>query len=213
MTLINVSDDYRIRSSASFSTPVRALGMKINIDFEDIWNRGLNFVNDIENVNTNLTNKISLSIENRKKTIIDIIAGGSFQYTDARFSVEKSLNNRYTDISCFSELRYNPGKHFNLQFNTEITTYGSKSFGESVTIPLLSADASWYFMKNNRASFMLSGSDLLNRNTGIVRTSEFNYLREKRSNMLGRFFMLTFKYKLNKFADSGNNVDVRVKRR
>jgi hypothetical protein len=213
MSLINVPDDYKIRGTTAFSTPVRRLGIKINANIEETWNRALSYVNKTENINTNLSHKVSLSIENRKKTRLDIIAGGSFELTDAKFSIQKALNNRYVDFSYFTELRYNPDKHWNFQVTTEVTNYNSKSFKNAVTIPLIGAELSYYFLKNYRGSFTLQGTDLLNRNTGIERTSEFNYLRERRSNMLGRFFMLSFKYKLNKFGETPGGIDVRVNKR
>ena len=175
--------------------------LRFNANIEETWNRALSYVNKIENINTNFSHKVSLSIENRKKTKVDIIAGGSFELTDAKFSIQKSLNNRYIDFSYFTEMRYNPDKHWNFQVTTEVTNYNSKSFKNAVTIPLIGAEISYYFLRNYRGAFTLQGTDLLNRNTGIERTSEFNYLREQRSNMLGRFFMLSFKYKLNKFGE------------
>ena len=213
MSLVNVPDDYRIKSSVAFSTPVRSLGIKVNANIEESWNRGLNFINELRNINTNFNHKLSLSIENRKKTRFDIIAGGAIERTDASFSIQKSLNDSYLDFSYFTELQYNPGKHLNFQFTAEVSNYSSRSFQRSLVIPLMGAEVSYYFLKNNRGTFTLQGSDLLNRNTGIERSSEFNYLREQRSNMLGRFFMLSFKYKLNKFGDNSGGIDVKINKR
>jgi hypothetical protein len=213
MSLVNVPDDYRIKSSVAFSTPVRSLGIKVNANIEESWNRGLNFINELRNINSNFNHKLSLSIENRKKTRFDIIAGGAIERTDASFSIQKSLNDSYLDFSYFTELRYNPGKHLNFQFTAEVSNYSSRSFQRSLVIPLMGAEVSYYFLKNNRGTFTLQGFDLLNRNTGIERSSEFNYLREQRSNMMGRFFMLSFKYKLNKFGDNSGGVDVKINKR
>ena len=213
MTLINVTDDYRIQSNTDFSTPVRKLGIKINTNLEETWNRGLSYVNGIVNINTNFIQRISLSIENRKKTKWDVIAGGSVTMSNAKFSIRESLNNRYLDFSYFSEVRFNPNKHWNLQFTADVSNYNSRSFSESVIIPLLGAEISYYFLKNYRGSFTLQGTDLLNRNTGIERTSELNFLREQRSNMLGRFLMLSFKFRLNKFGEAPGSFDIKVNKR
>jgi hypothetical protein len=210
MTLVNVSDDYKIQGTADFSTPVRGLGIKINSNIEETWNRGLSYINGRENINTNFSHRISLSIENRKKTKLDIIAGTAFQLTDTKFSIQESLNYRYYDFSWFTDLRYNPNKRLNFQFTTDVTNYNSRSFKKTIRIPLIGAEISYYILKNNRGTFTLQGSDLLNRNTGIERSSDFNYMRESRSNMLGRFFMLSFKYKLNKFGDGPGSIDIRV---
>ena len=213
MSLINVNSDYRIQSNSDFSTPIRKLGIKINTNLEETWNRGISFVNGQENTNTNFTHRLSLSIENRKKTKWDVILGGAFQMTDAKFSIQESLNNRYLDISYFTEIRYNPNKHWNFQFTTDVTNYSSRSFDKSVSIPLLGAEVSYFFLKNKRGAFTIQGIDLLNRNTGIERTSELNFLREQRSNMLGRLFMMSFKFRLNKFGEAPGGIDIKVNKR
>jgi hypothetical protein len=213
MSLINVADDYRIQANSDFSTPVRVLGIKISTNLEETLNRGLSFINGIENVNTNLSHRISLSIENRKKTKWDVTIGGAFQMTDAKFSIQESLNNRYMDFSYFTELHYNPNKKWNFQITTDVTNYNSRSFSKAVSIPLIGAEISYYFLKNNRGTLTFQGTDLLNRNTGIERSSDLNFLREQRSNMLGRFLMISFKYRLNKFGSSAGSIDVKVNKR
>jgi hypothetical protein len=52
-----------------------------------------------------------------------------------------------------------------------------------------------------------------NRNQNVQRISELNYLRETRSNTMGRYVMLTFKYRLNKMArEGGIKVDMHKRR-
>lgn len=209
MSLINVPEDYRIQSTSDFSTPVRKLGIKINTNMEATWNRGLSYVNGVENINTNFTQRVALSIENRKKIRWDINIGGSFRMTYAVFSIQKTLNNRYVDYSYFTEISYNLNKHWNFQFTADVTNFNSQSFKKAISIPLLGAQISYYFFKNNRGSLILHGTDLLNMNTGIERTNELNFLQEQRSNMLGRFLMFSFKYRLNKYAGTQKTYDIK----
>ena len=213
MKLINVADDYRVEASGSFSTPVRFLGIKINADVDESWNRGTNFINNVENININFVHRLSLSFENRNKTKIDFTAGGSGTITDARFSVQKSMNNRFTELSGFADITYTPSKRWNMTMNSELTHYSSGSFNKASTIPLTGFSISYFFLKELRGAITLQCTDILNRDTGIERFNEFNYLREQRSNMLGRLFMFSFKYRLNKSAGDHGNVDVKVSRR
>jgi len=53
---------------------------------------------------------------------------------------------------------------------------------------------------------------MLDKNTGITRVSEMNYLRQQQSNTIGRYVMLTFKYRLNKF-DNKSGIDIKMKKR
>jgi hypothetical protein len=54
---------------------------------------------------------------------------------------------------------------------------------------------------------------LLNQNRIVQRLSELNYLREIRSNSMGRYVMLTFTWRLNKFGNAPGGVDVKMIRR
>jgi len=60
---------------------------------------------------------------------------------------------------------------------------------------------------------MLGAYDLLNKNSGINRISEMNYLRETRSNIIERYLMLSFKYRLNKAAKSAGVLEINVRKR
>jgi len=212
MTLINVKNDYQATARIDFSTPIRKLGIKISTNLRESFNRGISIVNGDENINTNFTHKVSLTIDNRKKDKWDVMTGASIQMTDARYSIQNALNNRYVNMAWFTELRYNPTEKWNFGFKADVTNYTAQSFDKPVLIPLLSSDISFYFLKGSRGVLSLQCVDLLNKNTGIQRISELNYLQERQTNMLGRYVMLTFKYRLNKVGGNGNSIDVKVNR-
>lgn len=209
LNLVNVDDDFRVSGNMDFSTPIRKLGVKINAGLRESWNKGINLVNGIENENTNLTHRFSLSVDNRTKKKWDVVAGGSISITNAKYSLQESLNTRYTSLSYYTEIRFNPNDNWNFMASADVTNYNDQSFGESYTIPLISAEISYHFLKNKRGSISVQGADLLNKNTGIQRISELNYLRETKSNIIGRYVMFSFKYRLNKMG--GNKGGIVIK--
>jgi hypothetical protein len=210
---VNVKDDWNTNADIDFSTPFRPLGIKIDLSLSEDYNRGRNIINGNENINTNFINRISLTLENRKKTHWDVETGSTLTLTNSKYSVERSLNNIYQDISWFTELRYTPGARFSFMASADITNYSAKTFNNSQYIPLLGSEISYYFLKNQRGVLTLKSVDLLNRNTGIERTSVMNYLVERKSGIIGRYVMLSFKYRLNKLGDNKGSVDVQVKHR
>jgi hypothetical protein len=212
ITLVNVPDDYAATASVDFSTPVRMLGLTLHTSLRESWNQGITYVNKVENNNTNLTHRLTVSFDNRKKEKWDVNFGASFTLTDARYSVEESLNNRYFDLGYFSELRFTPNEHWSFAASADVTNYNARTFNNMVNIPLIGTEISFYFLKHNRGLLTITGFDLLNKNTGIERVSEMNYLRETRSNIIGRYLMLSFKYRLNKFKDQ-SGVDIKVSKR
>lgn len=213
LNLVNVDEDFRVSGNMDFSTPIRKLGIKINAGLSESWNKGINLVNGVENVNTNLSHRFSLSVDNRIKKKWDVVAGGAISVTDAKYSLQESLNNRYTNLSYFTEIRFNPNDKWDFMVSADVTNYNDQSFGESISIPLIAAEISYFFLKNNRGSLSLQGADLLNKNTGIQRISELNYLRETRSNIIGRYVMLSFKYRLNKMSSNSGGMEIKMKHR
>lgn len=211
-TLTNVDWDYRASANMDFSTPIRKLGIKINFSAEENWNHGLNLVNQVENMYHTLTQRYSLSADNRKKKKWDVESGVGATLTSTWYDIRESLNSKYFDLSWFADLRYNPTDKWNIQLSADVTSYADRSFDESILIPLLRAEISYYFLAHNRGVLTLAGHDLLDRDQIVQRMSELNYLRETRSNTIGRYVMLTFKYRLNKFAKEGG-IDINIHKR
>jgi len=199
INLLNGGNDYRINGNFDFTTPVRKLGIDVNVRVSESWNRGVSFVNDVENISTNFSHTISLYLNNRKKDKWDLMIGGRIQISDASYSLQESLNNHYVNMSGYSDISFTPNDKWNFSFSTDITRYSEQSFGDAVNIPILRAEISHYFLKGKRGILTLAGHDLLDKNTGLERISQMNYLKESRTNVLGRYVMLTFKYRLNKF--------------
>ncbi len=211
LNLVNVDRDLSASANIDFSTPIRPLGIKTNLSISEQYSKGINIVNDIENEVSNISHRFSLTFDNRKKEKWDINTGAGLTITDASYSIQESLNNVYYDFNWFGEIRFTPGEKLDMNVTADVTNYTAQSFEESQLVPLIGAEISYFFMKNNRAAITLTGFDLLNRNTGITRIAEMNYLRESQSNIIGRYLMLSFKYRLNKFGgDTG--MDVKIKK-
>ncbi len=202
-TLTNVDWDYRGRLNVDFSTPIRKLGVKINLDMEESWNRGQSMVNEKENVYNTISQRYAFSADNRKKKKWDVESGLGVVLTHTRYDIQESLNANYFDLSWFGDIRYTPTEKWNFMVTADVTGYSSLGQDESILIPLIRAEVSYYFLAHKRGVLTLSGHDLLDKNQSVVRISELNYMRETRSNTIGRYVMLTFKYRINKFANKG----------
>ncbi len=210
---VNVKDDWTGSTSVNFTTPIRPIGMLVTLDISERYNRGINIINGTENINRNMNHDISLSLANRKKDKWDIETGADLSLTNSKYSVHQSLDNVYRDISWYSDLRYTPGTHLSMSISADITKYSAQNFYDTQLVPLIGAEINIYLLQNQRGVFTISGIDLLNRNTGIERQSELNYLLERNSSMIGRYIMFSFKYRLNRFGENNNGIDIQVKKR
>jgi hypothetical protein len=81
-------------------------------------------------------------------------------------------------------------------FSYVINTGRADGFNEN--IPLWNASVAKSFLKNSRAELKFSVQDLLNKNTGITRSSNQGYIVDEKYNVLQQYFLLSFTYSLNK---------------
>lgn len=196
----NVPWDYTAYGYMNFSTPLRKLGIKVNLTLNENWHRGINIVNSEDNTVNSLSHSINFYIENRLKEKIDARIGSSISLTDTKYSIREELNNLYFNTVYYGDIYYNPNDFWNFQLTTRFTNYNSKSLNESLSVPLIDVAVSYYFLTGNRAVLTLRGIDLLDKNTGFQQISDINYLMQINSNTIGRYVMLSFKYRLSKLG-------------
>jgi len=194
----NVPYNYNVYSFIYFSTPIRSLGIKINAISHESWNKGISIVNSSENINTSFTHSIKLNVENRIKEKWDVMIGGSVSLTDSKLSISESLNNVYYNTSFFSDIRFTPNETWSFETKANIVNYNTENFNESLSMPMLSAGISFFFLKDKKASLSVNGVDLLDKSANIVQISETNYLMYQESNAIGRYVMLRFKLKVGR---------------
>jgi len=195
MSPVNTPDHSSIYSYISFSTPIRKLGIKISLTSHENWEQGMGIVNGEENTQTNFTHAFRLRLENRKKQKWDVAVGGNLAITDARYSIS-SMNAVYYNTSLLTDLRFTPNEKWSFEADANVISYNAENLDESVSIPLLTAGISHYFLRGERATIGLRGYDLLNKQQGFRHSSLGNYLMQQEWNTIGRYVMLEFKLRI-----------------
>jgi hypothetical protein len=190
--------------NTQYARPVRKLGINMSVGLTETWNKSVSVVNGINNTNSTFNHVLDLSFNNLNNEVLDIRCGGNIEFSTARYSINEELNNNYFNYSAFASINYRPSKNWNFLLSGDLTRYTAQSFDAPVTVPLLKAEVSRYILPNQRGTITLRGFDLLDKNKSVLRSSQLNYLLEQRSNIIGRYIMLSFAYKLNKAGNKGN---------
>lgn len=196
-TFVNTKGNYTVVGRAEYSMPVRKIGINATIGISENYNRAVVPVNHVENINNTFTHEVNLTLANRKKEKIEAEISGSAAISSARYSLDRALNNDYYKYSGIARISYRPVSYLYFMAEADISYYDALNFSQPVTIPLLNAEVSYFFLKAKRGVLTLEAFDLLNRNTSIRRISQLNFLEEIRSNIIGRYVMLSFKYRLS----------------
>ncbi len=197
MTPVNTAGQSSLYSYVSFSTPIRKLGMKVSLTSHENWSRGMGIVNEMDNTQTNFTHAFRLRLENRKKQKWDLAIGSNLAITDAKYSIS-SMNTGYYNTSLFTDLSFTPGEKWSFETEANVVNYNAENLDKSVSIPLITAGISYYFLRGERATLSLRGYDLLNRQQGFQHISQGNYLMQREWNTIGRYVMLEFKMRVGR---------------
>jgi len=209
LTTANLKYNWNAALSAQYSRPVQKIKLNFNVGIRERFDQSISRVNDVDNINKTFNHTLELSVNNMNNNILEARMGGNINIASTSYSINTALNNTYTNYTGFAKINYRPVKNWNFFVSMDMTHYTSQSYDQPITIPLMKAEITRYIFANQRGAITLKGFDLLNKNRSILRTSQLNYFIEQQSNIIGRYVLLSFSYKLNKVGQ-GNAINIRM---
>ncbi|TNE66016.1 MAG: TonB-dependent receptor [Bacteroidetes bacterium] len=197
---VNVASDYRLFGNIAYGLPWKKLKSRFNARTDGSVNRGLNLINDTENFTTNLRIGQSLTWDFNPTDKINLNVEAQLSWNQSRYSIDKAFNQEYLRQSYRSELNIEFLEHWAFNTTLDVVKNSGLSTGFDQAVPIWNASISRFFLRSKRGELTLSVRDLLNRNVGINRTANLNYVEDVRTASLGRFATLRFTYALNKMG-------------
>jgi hypothetical protein len=193
---VNVDNDLLVNTFLSASAPIRKLKIKFTANLNSSIGRSIVFINGTENFVNRFTNGGDLKIENKKKDHFDAYVGGRISHTLTNYPSSPTLNQSYLNSGLISEVSVFLPKNFIVMTGLDYSVYSGGGFNGQQSVPLWRAAISKKIFKNSRGTIKIAAFDLLNRNIGINRTTQINYLQEERVNTLSRYFLGSFSYSI-----------------
>ncbi len=198
---INVDRDISSFVYAGYYTPFKLgkLKMKMSTHFNGGASRGYFLVNDVEDATNSQNGSLTLTVENSKKSKVDIAVGGTFSGTQTTYDNSTYSDQVFTTITGYIDAKFNIKENWIFRTSYDHSQYSSQAFDQVTVIPLLKASISTYVLKK-QGELKFEAFDIFNQNRGISRTANLNYLQETKTNSIGRYFMVSFTYSLQKLG-------------
>lgn len=193
---VNVKSNFNLYSNLSFNAPIKSLKSTLNFRVNSNFNRGILLINQKENTSKRWMNTFELSIQNNKTEKLDVYVGARFDFTRTRYSLDTQMDQQFLNQTYFADLTLNFAKHWSINSTINYTQYSNEAFAGSRGIPIWSAAISRNILKE-KGQLKLYIYDILNRNIGIRRNNEFNYIEEVNTNTLRQYVMLKMIYSLS----------------
>jgi outer membrane receptor protein involved in Fe transport len=194
---VNVDNNMSVNGNASLSFPINKIKSRLSFGGNIRNRRSINLLNDIASTINTQSAGGNLRYSYRYKEIFDLSLSARLerQLTDYEFGQDDQifLNNNYTAESNLTIL-----KNYQFSSSFELLQYENQNNNYNQTIPLLNLSVSRFLLKNKTGELKFAVNNLLDKALGVSQTANLNYIERQTTNSLGRIFMVSFTYSINK---------------
>jgi hypothetical protein len=201
---VNVDGVYSVSGDVNWGMPLKFIKKTtLNLGLNMISSKDIQFVNRNRNNINSIQLRPEIRIDNNSTEKINFGLSYSNAIYNTTYSLQPALNTRYFTHEFGSSINWQLPSNFYFATDFNYTINTKRAEGYNTNVALWNASISKQFMKYNRGEFKLRVYDILNDNIAINRTSNNNYIEDSRTNILQRFFMLSFTYSLSKSGLGG----------
>lgn len=206
-TPLNVDNNINVSGNFNFSFPITKAFSRFNI--------GLN-MRDQQSINVSRELVDDELMTSTEATINQFTVGGNVRYTftykeifdlslSTQLSHQKTMyessdtdDQEYFNRTYSAESNVNFLKFYRLGGTFNYMQYQTQADNSTISIPMLNLYFSRSFLKANAGELKFLVSNVLDKNLGVTQTANVNYFERQTMNSLGRYYMLTFTYAINK---------------
>jgi hypothetical protein len=197
-------DGYRsLTSFVSYGLPLGILRSKLNININAAINHTPSLINSHINYQDYKTTSIALAINSTYSEYVDFSLSSTTGITASANSINSQLTTTY--VSEHVQASLNLQSHSGFIFNSTVSYQVNKglALGYDQNYVLCNLAIGKKILNRHRGDIRLTLFDIFNQNNNIQHTVTDVYVQDSRSNMLQRYFLLTFTYKLSEFKGIG----------
>ncbi|MEZ4701435.1 MAG: TonB-dependent receptor [Rhodothermales bacterium] len=197
---VNLDGYWNARSFLTAGLPTDWLKSNVNINAGYSLSHSPGLINGQKNIADTHGINGGAVIGSNISERVDFTLTYGLTYSIARNSVYPELDANYLYHRIGARVNLLLGKSWVL--NTDLNAIQYSGLGEDYDQDNLvwNAGLGYKFLKGNGGEVKLMVSDILNQNTSIVRTVNEFYVEDNQSNVLGRYILLNFTYRLRNFG-------------
>lgn len=197
-TPVNVANNSLISSNLSFGFPIKKLKSRINIGSNASISRGINLLNNVSSYFYSQSISGDARYEFRPNDNFDFSISADLRKQNTVYQFSESRNQSFLNQTYTAET--NLTLPWKLQINSlfDYLVFQSQSNPFTQKIPLWNFSLSKFFLKAQAGELKFSIDNILNRNVGATQNANLNFVEQERIRSLGRYFMVSFTYALNK---------------
>jgi hypothetical protein len=194
----NMDEGLTFSGNANFGFPIRKLNGRVNLSGNLVHSMSQNFLNEeVNTINRNVAGG-RIRYDYRLKEFLNLNVGSNLSYTETIYTFQNALNQSFLNETHTAEAILTVKKNYQFTSNFSYMRFQDLNSDFDERIPLFNLTFSRFFLKNNSGELKISANNLLDRNIGVNQRADVNFFERETTNALGRFYMISFTYSLNK---------------
>ena len=199
---VNLNGNVNARSFITYGIPVKALKSNVNMNLGVNYSKVPGLVNQLQNFANTFNINSGIVIGSNISERVDFTISHTSNINFVENTVLSAQNSNFFINTSNVKLNMMPTSSWVIQSDINYTNFAGLGSDFNQSFFLWNAGVAYKFMKR-MAEVKLSVFDLLNQNNNINRTVTETYIEDARSNVLNRYYMLTFTYNIRKFKSVG----------
>ncbi len=205
-TYSNAAGTYSIGGYFNYGFQLKKPKSNLNFTTNFNHNRSVNIINQQINFTNNTTLGQTIGWTMNLKEKLDLNFNSTSTYNIVSYSVQKQNDADFFSQNFSIEPTYTfkggwvIGSDFDYTYNT------GRAAGYNLNVPFWNASVSKLLFKKQNGELKFSIYDLLNQNVSVTRNITNNSVQDIQTNVLQRYFSITFTYNLRKFAGAQQQI-------
>jgi hypothetical protein len=193
---VNVGNAFSVNTGFLYSFKIEKILSNIAFSTDLTYSRSPNLINGKENITQQFFASENISLSNNQTGFdyrVNYSPGFTYSYNSLNKNISKYLTHRfglnfrgniYDELFLLSQLNY---------------FYNPKSASNEKSSTIWNIGTGYRFLSDKRAEIKLEVIDVLNQRKQLVRLIKEDYYEDRYTQLLDRFFILTFTYNLRAF--------------
>ncbi len=195
---VNVRENKSISGNVSFGMPVNVIKSRFNVSANVGGQQGIVVVNDVdtETVQSSLGGRLRYDF--RLNEVFDLGLDASITRQSVAYDSDRQDDQVFFNNTYIADGGVNFAKRLRFNSAFEFLVYDNKTNRYRQEVPLWNASISVFMLKARSGELKVGVNNLLDRNVGYSQVATLNYFERRQTNNLGRYFMVSFVYALNR---------------
>ncbi len=194
---VNMNGYWNYRSLATYTFPIKFIKTNFSINGGFTYTKQPGLINNENNQSKNYGYTGGVNFASNISQYIDFNISYNAGYNEVVNTTQPKNNITYYSGNAAASINLLSKSGWVLHTDLANQTYTGLSTGFNQNYTLWNASAGKKFLKNQRGDLRLSVFDILKQNQSITRTTTASYIQDVQTNVLQRYFMLMFTYKVN----------------